>query len=63
MQRSKRKALEAERQHVTVNGTEIENVDSFEYLGALQQGDGDNEADVKHPMVIAQSVFNGLFHL
>ena len=27
VQRSKRKVLEAERQHVTVNGTEIENVD------------------------------------
>ena len=63
VQRSKRKVLEAERQHVTVNGTEIENVDSFVYLGALQQGDGDEEADVKHRMAIAQAAFNGLFHL
>ena len=54
--------LEAERQHVTVNGTQIENVDSFVYLGVLQQRDGDVEADVKHRMVIAQAVLNGLFH-
>ena len=33
---------------MTVNGTQIENVESFVYLGALQQGDGDVKADVKH---------------
>ena len=34
-----------ERSHVTVNGTELENVHSFVYLGAKQHGDGDEEAD------------------
>ena len=63
VQLSKRKVLEAERSHVSVNGTEIENVDSFIYLGAKQPGDGDEEADVKHRMEIAQAVFNGLYHL
>ena len=56
VQLSKRKALEAERSHVTVNGTELENVHSFVYLGAKQQGDGDEEADVKHRMEIAQAI-------
>ena len=46
-----------------VNDTEIENVHSFIYLGAKQQGDGDEEADVKHRMDIAQAIFNSLFHL
>ena len=56
-------ALEAGRSHVKVNDTEIENVHSFIYLGAKQQGDGDEEVDVKHRMDIAQATFNSLFHL
>ena len=63
VQLSKRKALEADRSHVTVNGTELENVHSFVYLGAKQQGDGDEEADMKHRMDIAQAIFNSLFNL
>ena len=63
VQLSKRKALEEERSHVTVNDTEIENVQNFIYLGAKQQGDGDEVADVKYRMEIAQAVFNGLYHL
>ena len=63
VQHSKRKALEEKRSHVTVNGTEIENVHNFIYLGAKQQGDGDEVADVKHRMEIAQAAFNGLYHL
>ena len=63
VQLSKRMALEAGRSHVKVNDTEIENVHSFIYLGAKQQGDGDEEVDVKHRMDIAQATFNSLFHL
>ena len=63
VQLSKRKALEEERSHVTVNDTEIENVQNFIYLGAKQQGDGDEVADVKYRMEIAQAVFNSLYHL
>ena len=63
VQLSKRIALEAGRSHVKVNDTEIENVHSFIYLGAKQQGDGDEEVDVKHRMDIAQATFNSLFHL
>ena len=62
-QLSKRKALEAERSRTTVNGNEIENVHSFVYLGAKQQGDGNEEVDVKHRWEITQAVFNGLYHL
>ena len=54
---------EAELDHVTINGEEIENVSSFEYLGSLIPNDGDDETDVKHRMGIAQSVFSGLFHI
>ena len=36
---------------------------NFIYLGAKQQGDGDEVADVKHRMEIAQAAFNGLYHL
>ena len=63
VQLSKRKALEAERSHVTVNGSELENVHSFVYLGAKHQGDGDEEADIEHRMDIAQAIYKSLFHL
>ena len=63
VQQKKRKKKEAERDHVTINGEEIENVPSFEYLGSLIPNDGDDETDVKHRMDIAQSVFSGLFHI
>ena len=55
VQLSKRKALEAERSRVTVNGNDIENIHS--------SGDGDEEAGVKHRMEISQAGFNGLYHL
>ena len=63
VQRKKRKEKEAERDHVSINGEEIENVASFEYLGGLIPNDGDDETDVKHRMEIAQSVFSGLFFI
>ena len=38
------------------------NVYSFEYLGTRLQGDGDDEADVRYRMDIAQAVFASLSH-
>ena len=61
VQRKKRQEKEVEHQHVHINGEEIENVPSFEYLGSLVPNDGDDEADVKHRMDIAQSVFSSMF--
>ena len=45
---SKRKPAENARNHVYVEGEEIENVHSFVYLGSKIQCDGDDLADVKH---------------
>ena len=39
------------------------NVYSFEYLGSRLQGDGDDEADVRYRMDIAQAAFASLSHL
>ena len=60
VQLSKRKAAENEREHVYTEGEEIENVHSFVYLGSKLQCDGDDLADVKHRMAIAQSEFSAL---
>ena len=35
----------------------------FEYLGSQLQGDGENEADVRHRMDVAQAAFGSLSHL
>ena len=63
VQHAKRKALEKQRAHVMLDGNKLENVYSFEYLGSRAQCDGDDEADVRHRMAIAQSVFSSLFHI
>ena len=63
VQHKKRKAVEEKRPHVTLDNTEIENVHSFTYLGSCFQADGDDMADVKHRINIAQAIFNGLHHL
>ena len=63
VQRQKRIAKENELDHVTVEGNEIENVYSFVYLGNLTQCDGDDKADVKHRMNIAQARFHELHHI
>ena len=63
VQHKKRKAKEEERPHVTLDNAQIENVHSFTYLGSCFQADGDDMADVKHRINIAQAVFNGLHHL
>ena len=63
VQNKKRKAKEEERPHVSLDGIQIENVHSFVYLGSCFQSDGDNMADVKHRMNLAQSTFSDLHHL
>ena len=59
----KRKAEEKRRDHVKVDGKKIDNVYYFEYLGSRMSCDGDDMADVKHRMSIAQSSFNSLSHI
>ena len=61
VQLSKRKAAENERNHVMIENEQIENVHSFVYLGSKLQGDGDDKADVKYRMGIAQSAFSSLY--
>ena len=61
MQHEKRKALQKQRARVVVDGKELEDVYSFDYLGARTQCDGDDEADVRHRMSIAQAVYSSLW--
>ena len=63
VQHKKRKAKEEERPHVTLDNTQIDNVYSFTYLGSCFQADGDDMADVKHRINLAQATFSGLHHL
>ena len=42
--------------------TSLENVPHFEYLGRRLQGDGSDDADVRHRLEIAQSAFSSLNH-
>jgi hypothetical protein len=63
VQLSKRKEVENLRDHVRIEGEEIENVHSFVYLGSKLQCDGEDTADVKHRMAIAQSEFSSLSRL
>ena len=62
-QHAKRKEAEKDRQHVALEGRQIENVYDFIYLGCKSQADGDCMADVRHRMVIAQTAFNELSSL
>ena len=48
---------------VEIDNNVLENVYSFEYLGSRLQGDGDDEADVRYRMDIAQATFVSLSHL
>ena len=41
----------------------LENVPNFDYLGSRLQGDGSDDADVRHRLEIAQSAFSSLSHL
>ena len=63
VQHHKRKELEHKLPHVIVEGQQLENVYSFEYLGSRIQCDGEESADVEHRLIIAQNVFNSLHHM
>ena len=57
----KRKAAEDALENVFIEGEKIDNVHSFVYLGSKQQCDGDDVAEAKHRMNIAQEEFSGLW--
>ena len=63
VQKEKRKQKETERPQVIVNGTALDNVFQFEYLGSQQQSDGEDNSDIKHRMNIAQATFTSLSHI
>ena len=57
------KETEATLGKVKIENNVLDNVYSFEYLGSRLQGDGDDEADVRYRMDIAQAAFPSLSHL
>ena len=59
----KKRAAEARLDQVHVGTTALENVHSFEYLGAKLQCDGSDEADVLRRMAIAQTTFGSLSNI
>ena len=59
----KKRAAQALLDQVHVGNTALENVLSFEYLGAKLQCDGSDEADVLHRMAIAQTTFVSLSNI
>ena len=63
VQKTKRKAKEADRPHISLDNVQIENVHQFVYLGSCFQSDGDSMADVNHRMNLAQTTFSELHHL
>ena len=60
VQQTKRKAGEKGLDYVVLEGQQIENVYTFDYLGSRLQCNGDDKADVGHRMSIAQSVLSSL---
>ena len=60
VQTAKRRAAEALLSQVYVGNTPLENVYSFEYLGARMQCDGVDDANVRYRMAIAQTTFGSL---
>ena len=48
---------------VEIDNNVLDKVYPFEYLGSRLQGDGDDEADVRYRMDIAQAAFASLSHL
>ena len=60
---AKRRAAEATLDRVHVGNEALDNVLHFHYLDSQLQGDGEDEADVRHCMDIAQSAFGSLSHL
>ena len=63
MKTAKRRAAEATLGKVEIDNNVLGNVYSFEYLGSRLEGDGDDEADVRYRMDIAQAAFASLSHL
>ena len=55
-----KRAAEAQRMRASVARYDIENVDSFDYLGARLQCDGAADSDVIHRMAIAQTTCSSL---
>ena len=61
---SKRRAAEASLDKVVIGSDPpLENVPNFDYLGSRLQGDGSDDADVRHRLEIAQSAFSSLRRL
>ena len=54
---AKRRVAESALDKVYVGNEALDNVLHFEYLGSQLQGDGDDAADVRHRMDIAQAAF------
>ena len=63
MKTAKRRAAEATLGKVEIDNNVLDNVYSFEYIGSRLQGDGNDEADVRYRMDIAQAAFASLSHL
>ena len=63
VQHAKRKQYEDSLGHVILEGEQLSNVYTFEYLGCRIQSDGDEKADINHCMSIAQTIFNSLSHM
>ena len=59
----KKRAAQALLDQVHVGDTTLENVHSFEYLGAALQWVGSDEADVLHRMAISQTTFVSLSNI
>ena len=54
---------EAALDKVYVGNEALDNVLHFAYLGSQLQGDGEDEADVRHRMDVAQAAFGSLSHV
>jgi hypothetical protein len=63
VKRLRRKEAQMHFDHVCMEGTELENVLCFTYLGSNFEADGDCEQDVKIRMAIAKSTFGKLMEI
>ena len=63
VKKSKRVEHEKTLEKVAVEGQEIDNIYTFEYLGSRVQSDGEITSDVKFRMDIAQATFSSLHHV
>jgi len=46
--------------HIRIEGEEVEDVESFVYLGSVLDKHGGTEADIKRPLALARSALNRL---